>query len=110
MVRDDDRITDIRRTLVDSALRGWRVAGAARDWRVWDRSHARFLARQLVHRKLNRERAYSDLDHVRGAAAWLAAAQDSQPDGGIAGRYHLARGWTSSYPETTGYAIPTLLA
>ncbi|MGD9614723.1 MAG: formyltransferase family protein [Alphaproteobacteria bacterium] len=47
---------------------------------------------------------------MKAAAAWLAAAQDSQPDGGISGRYRLDRGWTSSYPETTGYTIPTLLA
>lgn len=50
-----------------------------------------------------------DLVHLRAAAAWLAAAQDSQPDGGISGRYRLASGWTSSYPETTGYLIPTML-
>ncbi len=36
-------------------------------------------------------------------------AQDSSGDGGICGRYFLAHGWSSSYPETTGYAIPTLL-
>jgi folate-dependent phosphoribosylglycinamide formyltransferase PurN len=47
---------------------------------------------------------------LRAAAAWLAAAQDSQSDGGISGRYRLDRGSTSSYPETTGYAIPTLLS
>ena len=46
---------------------------------------------------------------MRGAAAWLACAQDATGDGGIAGRYRLASGWSSSYPETTGYAIPTLL-
>lgn len=31
-------------------------------------------------------------------------------DGGICGRYHLHKGWTSSYPETTGYIVPTFLA
>src|SRR5260370_1304143 len=25
-------------------------------------------------------------------------------------RYQLGRGWTSSYPETTGYIVPTFLA
>ena len=34
----------------------------------------------------------------------------SQADGGVAGRYQLGRGWTSSYPETTGYIVPTFLA
>jgi folate-dependent phosphoribosylglycinamide formyltransferase PurN len=46
---------------------------------------------------------------LRAAAGWLARAQDATSDGGIAGRYRLADGWSSSYPETTGYAIPTLL-
>ncbi len=31
-------------------------------------------------------------------------------DGGVCGRYGLDRGWTSSYPETTGYLVPTFLA
>lgn len=30
-------------------------------------------------------------------------------DGGFVGRYCLGSGWTSSYPETTGYLIPTIL-
>ncbi len=47
---------------------------------------------------------------MRAAAQWLTAAQDSQSDGGVAGRYQLNRGWTSSYPETTGYIVPTFLA
>jgi hypothetical protein len=114
LLNDDDQIAGPPRLPVGPLARGWRLASTAAStavaWRIWQRSHARFLARQLIHRKANRERGLSDLDHVRAAAAWLAAAQDSQPDGGIAGRYHLARGWTSSYPETTGYTIPTLLA
>lgn len=42
---------------------------------------------------------------------WLAAAQDNSAskDGGIARHYHFMRGWGTSYPETTGYSIPTLL-
>lgn len=50
-----------------------------------------------------------EAEHLRAAGDWLRAAQDSQPDGGVAGRYSLTRGWSSSYPETTGYLIPTLL-
>ncbi len=30
-------------------------------------------------------------------------------DGGVAGHFSLWRGWRSSYPETTGYLIPTFL-
>lgn len=42
--------------------------------------------------------------------AWLCAAQDASPDAGVAGWYSLIRGWSASYPETTGYIIPSLLA
>jgi hypothetical protein len=43
---------------------------------------------------------------------WLRAAQDLSPtgDGGVARHYGLATGWGASYPETTGYIAPTLLA
>ncbi|MBK9153711.1 MAG: hypothetical protein IPM25_05775 [Chloracidobacterium sp.] len=43
--------------------------------------------------------------------AWLGRAQDnSRPkDDGVARDYSLIRGWSSSYPETTGYIIPTLI-
>jgi folate-dependent phosphoribosylglycinamide formyltransferase PurN len=43
------------------------------------------------------------------AANWLKRAQDATSDGGFVGRYNLRTGWSSSYPETTGYIIPTLL-
>jgi hypothetical protein len=72
--------------------------------------HARLLLNQVFDRGRNAREGFSDQDHLRAAANWLAAAQDSQKDGGIAGRYQLDRGWTSSYPETTGYIVPTLLA
>jgi uncharacterized protein YyaL (SSP411 family) len=53
-----------------------------------------------------------DIDLMRNleaAFAWLCAAQDARPDGGVAGCYNLIRGWGESYPETTGYIIPTFL-
>ncbi len=43
------------------------------------------------------------------AIAWLGQAQDHMEDDGF-GSYQLIHGWTTSYPETTGYIIPTLLA
>jgi hypothetical protein len=79
-------------------------------YRGWVSGHAAFLLHQRFDRERNLRRGLSDEDHLRSAAQWLAAAQDSQSDGGVAGRYHLARGWTSSYPETTGYLVPTFLA
>jgi hypothetical protein len=49
---------------------------------------------------------------VREAISWLLRAQDhsASQDGGIAHSYSLVDGWGTSYPETTGYTIPTLLA
>jgi hypothetical protein len=46
------------------------------------------------------------------AIDWLCAAQDNSRtnDGGVARDYSLISGWNSSYPETTGYIIPTVLA
>lgn len=40
---------------------------------------------------------------------WICAAQDATPDGGVAGWYSSIKGWSASYPETTGYIIPTFL-
>lgn len=42
-------------------------------------------------------------------AVHLCRAQDSSVDRGL-GSFHLVRGWGASYPETTGYIVPTLLA
>jgi len=45
------------------------------------------------------------------AVGWLCRAQDNSRsvDGGVARHYSLVDGWSSSYPETTGYIIPTIL-
>lgn len=49
---------------------------------------------------------------IQAGLAWLATAQDrsASQDGGVARHYSLLSGWSTSYPETTGYIIPTLLA
>jgi hypothetical protein len=49
---------------------------------------------------------------VAECIAWLGRAQDhsASADGGAARHYSAISGWASSYPETTGYIIPTLLA
>jgi hypothetical protein len=86
-----------------------RLKGVARQ-RPWLPDHYTVLLRQNFDRERNARGGYSDFDQLRAAARWLCAAQDSQNDGGFAGRYRLDRGWTSSYPETTGYLIPTFLA
>lgn len=49
---------------------------------------------------------------IEAGLNWLRTAQDrsASHDGGIARHFSLVSGWSTSYPETTGYAIPTLLA
>lgn len=48
---------------------------------------------------------------VEAALDWLGAAQDhsTSSDGGIARHFSLISGWGASYPETSGYIVPTLL-
>ena len=55
--------------------------------------------------------------HLVAAIEWLVRAQDATPDSGVSRAFSLAwhpyfggRGWQPSYPETTGYIIPTLYA
>jgi hypothetical protein len=52
--------------------------------------------------------------HITEAVEWLKRAQDATPDRGVARGYSAGwtsflnvRGWQPSYPETTGYIIPT---
>jgi hypothetical protein len=42
---------------------------------------------------------------------WLSLAQDRSvsADGGVARTFDLVRGWETSYPETTGYIVPTFI-
>ena len=55
--------------------------------------------------------------HLKETMQWLCRAQDATSDGGVSRSYalrwirgHKRRGWLASYPETTGYIIPTFLA
>lgn len=48
---------------------------------------------------------------IDACTGWLCAAQDNSAsrDGGVARDYSLLTGWATSYPETTGYIIPTMI-
>lgn len=48
---------------------------------------------------------------IEAAVQWLCRAQDTSAsaDGGFARAFSLLSGWSTSYPETTGYIVPTLL-
>lgn len=47
--------------------------------------------------------------HVQAALNWLKRAQDHDHDRGVSYGTQIGQGFLSSYPETTGYIIPTFL-
>jgi hypothetical protein len=50
-------------------------------------------------------------EQLEATYRWLCQAQDAGADDGVCGILDLWAGtWSESYPETTGYIIPTLLA
>lgn len=67
---------------------------------------------KLKLRALRSGSSYADLDLDAGLAAaaeWLKRAQDATDDDGVCAYYDArSRKWAGSYPETTGYIIPTL--
>ena len=67
---------------------------------------------RCLRRQLSRATAREPFSALRLDVAyeWVAAAQDTKADGGVPAAYDLLRGWSASYPETTGYMIPTMLA
>lgn len=79
-----------------------RVIAQAAPWRP---ASAGALLRPLRPRVVGSREA-----HLRAAADWLRRAQEATPDGGVSWGYRLREGWAPSYPETTGYIVPTLLA
>ena len=87
-----------------------RAAGVAVDGRVWIPSHARVLLRDVRERRTEERSSATDGECLTAASRWLARSQDASRDGGFAGRFSLTSGWSSSYPETTGYIVPTALA
>ena len=48
---------------------------------------------------------------ISEALDWIGRAQDNSlsADGGVARHYCLVSGWGASYPECTGYIIPTMI-
>jgi hypothetical protein len=49
---------------------------------------------------------------IHEGLGWLCRAHDcsASRDGGVARHFSLVTGWGTSYPETTGYIVPTMLA
>ena len=48
-------------------------------------------------------------EEMKLAADWLNKAQDVGSDNGYSSHYDLNLGWATSYPEVSGYIIPTML-
>ena len=49
-----------------------------------------------------------NIKHLQYAMDWLKYAHEINQDGGVSIGYSFSRGWQPSYPETTGYIIPTM--
>jgi hypothetical protein len=84
-----------------------KVARFVLDARMWIPAHAAVLYKHSLKRRPPSQA--TDEQHILAAVDWLKRAQDSTGNDGVAGRYLLDRGWTESYPETSGYIIPTLI-
>ena len=70
-------------------------------------SHTKVLCNDLV--PICYDNSDNSLQHLEVAMNWLKYAQDINQDGGVSAGYCLKRGWLPSYPETTGYIIPTFV-
>ncbi|GAH39067.1 unnamed protein product, partial [marine sediment metagenome] len=71
------------------------------------RSHIKVLFDDLVG--ISYSNSDNSIQHLQAAMNWLKYAQDVDQSGGISAGYCFRRGWLPSYPETTGYIIPTFL-
>lgn len=75
-------------------------------------------AKQFEKRFENRNYCFvrDDLHHLKLSIDWIKKAQDITADSGVSRGFSLVpgpksnnKGWQPSYPETTGYIIPTLI-
>jgi len=118
------KISDTHRIVVDTCLglglkeRYWELrktgTGFVRLLSVVNRRFALIVVQDYIRFLLGGVRPVEGQtpDRVRAAAHWLLLAQSATPDGGVSYGYFPcagARGWGASYPETTGYIIPSLL-
>ena len=92
----------------------WFVKNLDRRVSDWRCRHGLSIAAQLEVRR-EREQANgpeaSIDEYLSAALEWIGRAQDqsASADGGVASQYCLVSGWSTSYPETTGYIIPTII-
>ncbi|MCD4675879.1 MAG: hypothetical protein K8S18_07770, partial [Desulfobacula sp.] len=67
--------------------------------------------------KPENQNSFKDEKHLIETGQWICRAQDSGEDNGVSRAYKASRykghgpfAWQPSYPETTGYIIPTMIA
>ncbi len=64
--------------------------------------------RESDNKNITRCKPTDNRTHLKAAINWICRAQDMTDDGGVPAMFSLLQGWTGSYPETTGYIIPTM--
>ncbi len=82
----------------------------SRDKTYIFKSSIPLIVKQLLKdfRKSN-NKIHSNDFHIKKAIDWLVLAQNITNNGGVSKGYNLFTGWLPSYPETSGYIIPTLI-
>ena len=58
----------------------------------------------------HKNKILANYDHLKAAVDWIKLAQDTTKDGGVSAGYFYGLGWKPSYPEITGYIIPTMFS
>lgn len=76
--------------------------------KVYISSHVKVVLADFCN-KYSRFDEEEGIDHLQTTMDWLAYAMEVNRDGGVSAGYHFRRGWLPSYPETTGYLIPTFI-
>src|SRR5262249_26020243 len=81
----------------------------SRPTAAWNRLRVFPTALRILSRDLFSVRSAKRLpprEHLEATMEWLCRAHDAA-GGGVSAGSSLAKGWLPSYPETTGYLIPT---
>lgn len=77
-------------------------------WALRSRGDTAVLSVVTRHMLGVRYPAGAGQEHLAATMGWLCAAQDATDDAGVSAFYDVRAGiWAPSYPETTGYIIPT---
>ena len=93
-----------------------KVIGRVDDARKTSRWASRVAYEELAREKRCQDIVVRDNSfHIKEAVGWLTRAHDATTDRGVSRGYSVAwnsylggKGWQPSYPETTGYIIPTM--